>query len=154
MPRWWILSHFKNTSLWHIGQLETTFFLSSSTGCLQNHIKSLEKYWNYLSFQFNGVLYNECTWTSAHLTEHKPWCSTFVDETGEILLETTSVLSLTLAGHHVGGQGKWGNCGPGCPIPPGIQSSQLCGDNGSCSNSTRHLNIPLIFPVTISIYIW
>ena len=21
-------------------------------------------------------------------------------------------------GHHVGGQGKWGNCGPGCPIPP------------------------------------
>ena len=23
-----------------------------------------------------------------------------------------------LAGHHVGGQGKWGNCGPGCPIPP------------------------------------
>ena len=53
-------------------------------------------------FQFNGVLYNECTWTSAHLTEHKPWCSTFVDESG----------------HHVGGQGKWGNCGPGCPIPP------------------------------------
>ena len=34
-------------------------------------------------FKFNGVLYNECTWTSAHLTEHKPWCSTFVDETGE-----------------------------------------------------------------------
>ena len=65
-------------------------------------------------------------------------------------------LSLTLAGHHVGGQGKWGNCGPGCPIPPGIQSSELCGDNGSCSNSTRHLNIPLIFPVTTSIYmiIW
>ena len=112
-------------------------------------------------FQFNGVLYNECTWTSAHLTEHKPWCSTFVDETGEIMLETTSVLfisdncsfSLTLAGHHVGGQGKWGNCGPGCPIPPGIQSSELCGDNGSCSSSTKHLNIPLIFPVTISIYI-
>ena len=20
-------------------------------------------------------------------------------------------------GHHKGGQGKWGNCGPGCPIP-------------------------------------
>ena len=35
-------------------------------------------------FKFNGVLYNECTWTSAHLTEHKPWCSTFVDETGEL----------------------------------------------------------------------
>ena len=35
-------------------------------------------------FKYNGVLYNECTWTSAHLTEHKPWCSTFVDETGEL----------------------------------------------------------------------
>ena len=34
-------------------------------------------------FKFNGVIYNECTWTSAHLTEHKPWCSTFVDESGE-----------------------------------------------------------------------
>ena len=33
-------------------------------------------------FKFNGVLYSECTWTSAPLTEHKPWCSTFVDETG------------------------------------------------------------------------
>jgi len=53
-------------------------------------------------FKFNGVIYNECTWKSAHLTEHKPWCSTLVDDTG----------------HHVGGQGKWGNCGSGCPIPP------------------------------------
>ena len=34
-------------------------------------------------FKFNGVLYNECTWTSAHFTDLKPWCSTFVDETGE-----------------------------------------------------------------------
>ena len=32
----------------------------------------------------------------------QPWCSTEVDETG----------------HHKGGRGKWGNCGPGCPIPP------------------------------------
>ena len=54
-----------------------------------------------------------------------------------------------IAGHHVGGQGKWGNCGPGCPIPPGIRSSELCDDNGSYTNSTRHLNIPLIFPATI-----
>ena len=38
----------------------------------------------------------------AHLTEHKPWCSTLVDDSG----------------HHVGGQSKWGNCGPDCPIPP------------------------------------
>ena len=21
-------------------------------------------------------------------------------------------------GHHIGGMGKWGNCAPGCPIPP------------------------------------
>ena len=53
-------------------------------------------------FRFNGVTHNKCTWDQAHLTEHKAWCSTLVDETG----------------HHVGGQGKWGNCGPGCPIPP------------------------------------
>ena len=53
-------------------------------------------------FRFNGVTHNKCTWDQAHLTEHKAWCSTLVDDTG----------------HHVGGQGKWGNCGPGCPIPP------------------------------------
>ena len=52
-------------------------------------------------FRFNGVTHNKCTWDQAHLTEHKAWCSTLVDETG----------------HHVGGQGKWGNCGPSCPIP-------------------------------------
>ena len=34
-------------------------------------------------FMFNGVLYKECTWTYAHRTGQKPWCSTFVDETGE-----------------------------------------------------------------------
>jgi len=53
-------------------------------------------------FKFNGVTYDGCTWVSSHLTEHKPWCSTMVDETG----------------HHIGGMGKWGNCAPGCPIPP------------------------------------
>ena len=37
----------------------------------------------------------------------QPWCSTFVDDNG----------------HHVGGQGKWGNCGPGCPIPPDDRAS-------------------------------
>lgn len=52
-------------------------------------------------FRFNGVTHNKCTWDQAHLTEHKAWCSTLVDGTG----------------HHVGGQGKWGNCGAGCPIP-------------------------------------
>ncbi|XP_040583657.2 LOW QUALITY PROTEIN: low-density lipoprotein receptor-related protein 2 [Lepeophtheirus salmonis] len=53
-------------------------------------------------FQFNGVIHTQCTWDQAHLTEHKPWCSTQVNENG----------------HHIGGQGKWGNCGPNCPIPP------------------------------------
>ena len=31
--------------------------------------------------------------------DNQPWCSTEVDESG----------------HHIGGQGKWGNCGPNCP---------------------------------------
>jgi len=53
-------------------------------------------------FRFNGVVHYQCTWDQAHLTEHKPWCSTLVDSTG----------------HHVGGQGKWGNCGANCPVPP------------------------------------
>ena len=30
-----------------------------------------------------------------------PWCSTLTDEIGK----------------HVNGQGKWGNCGPDCPLP-------------------------------------
>ena len=53
-------------------------------------------------FRFNGVTHTTCTWDMAHLTEHKPWCSTLVDEVG----------------HHVGGQSNWGNCGPDCPISP------------------------------------
>ena len=53
-------------------------------------------------FRFNGVDYNECTWDHSFLTGHKAWCSTLVNETG----------------HHVGGQGEWGNCGTGCPILP------------------------------------
>ena len=53
-------------------------------------------------FKFNGAVHTSCIWDMAHLTEHKAWCSTLVDDTG----------------HHVGGQGKWGNCGPDCPIPP------------------------------------
>ena len=42
-------------------------------------------------FTFNGVVYNKCTWTSAHLAEHKPWCSTFVDETGKLLIFTFAI---------------------------------------------------------------
>ena len=60
-------------------------------------------------FKFNDVVYNQCTWVSADLTEHKPWCSTEVDETGE----------------HKGGRGKWGNCGPGCPIPSDDRESAV-----------------------------
>merc|ERR1719367_1504495 len=52
-------------------------------------------------FRFNGVTHTTCIWDMAHLTEHKAWCSTLVDDSG----------------HHVGGQGKWGNCGSDCPIP-------------------------------------
>ena len=53
-------------------------------------------------FFYNGKNKTTCTWDSSELTNNKPWCSTLVDETG----------------NHVGGQGEWGNCGPGCPIPP------------------------------------
>jgi hypothetical protein len=72
-------------------------------------------------FRFNGVTHTTCIWDMAHLTEHKPWCSTLVDEVG----------------HHVGGQSKWGNCGPDCPIPPDTRNqttiaSWYCGGLISC----------------------
>ena len=57
-------------------------------------------------FQFNGVIRTTCIWDQAHLTEHKPWCSTLVDENG----------------HHIGSQNNWGNCGPDCPISPNKQN--------------------------------
>ena len=28
-------------------------------------------------------------------------------------------------GHHKGGRGKWGNCGPGYPIPPDDRESAV-----------------------------
>ena len=43
------------------------------------------------------MVYNRCTLDFG--LDTKPWCSTEVDESG----------------HHIGGQGKWGNCGPNCP---------------------------------------
>ena len=51
-------------------------------------------------FFFVGRNQTTCVW--GYNTNEKPWCSTLVDANGK----------------HVGGQGKWGNCGPGCPIPP------------------------------------
>merc|ERR1712183_636917 len=51
-------------------------------------------------FKYRGVVYNKCTWVdAAQHTNNKAWCSTEVDSRG----------------YHVGGQGKWGNCGPACP---------------------------------------
>jgi hypothetical protein len=52
-----------------------------------------------LPFLFNGITYNECSWEQAE--DDKAWCSTLVDGDGL----------------HVSGRGKWGSCGPGCPIP-------------------------------------
>ena len=46
-------------------------------------------------FIFDGETFNECP-----LDDDGAWCSTLVDANGI----------------HVGGQDKWGNCGPGCPI--------------------------------------
>jgi len=48
-------------------------------------------------FKYRGVQYNRCTLVDS--PDNKAWCSTLVDSRG----------------HHVGGQGKWGNCGPACP---------------------------------------
>ena len=41
----------------------------------------------------------------------QPWCSTEVDDDGT----------------HIGGKGKWGNCAPGCPIPPDDRPSPESG---------------------------
>ena len=50
-------------------------------------------------FKFNGIEHFSCTWDMAE-RDNKPWCSTLVNDTG----------------HHV--PGKWGNCGPECPVSP------------------------------------
>ena len=55
-------------------------------------------------FFYNGKNQTTCTWDSSNLTNNKSWCSTLVDESG----------------NHVGG--KWGDCGPECPIPPDNQT--------------------------------
>ena len=46
-------------------------------------------------FTFNYVTHHECL-----VDNDGAWCSTEVDDDGV----------------HVSGQGKWGICGPGCPI--------------------------------------
>ena len=48
-------------------------------------------------FIIDGITYNECI-----VDQYGPRCSTAVDSSG----------------NHISGQGKWGFCGPGCPIPP------------------------------------
>ena len=81
--------------------METELSTATTTSCMTDGVAMPNKRC-ILPFKFNGVLHKECTRTSAHLTGNKPWCSTRVNETG----------------HHVRGHGNWGNCGPGCPIPP------------------------------------
>ena len=57
----------------------------------------------------------------AHLTDHKAWCSTLVND----------------AGSHVGGEGNWGTCGPGCPIPPDPRNSSTTTQNSNVEASTE-----------------
>ena len=52
-------------------------------------------------FRFKGKSYNTCTLKDAEYTNNKAWCSTQVDKFE----------------NHISGQGKWGNCGQGCPFP-------------------------------------
>merc|ERR1719219_1688494 len=90
-------------------------------------------------YHFNGNTYNTCTWDYAEQTEHKAWCSTAVNDTG----------------HHRGGQGKWGTCGPNCAIPdyvpdtspstttttttttPTTSTQKICTTNGGASPNKK-----------------
>ena len=57
-------------------------------------------------FIIDGNSYTECV-----VDQYGKWCSTGVDSQGV----------------HLAGQGKWGDCGPGCPIPPpGIPITSSC----------------------------
>jgi len=49
-------------------------------------------------FKYRGVEYNRCILVNSS-PDNKAWCSTEVDSRG----------------NHIGGQGKWGYCGPTCP---------------------------------------
>merc|ERR1712061_100158 len=49
-------------------------------------------------FKYRGVEYNRCILVNSS-PDNNAWCSTEVD----------------IRGNHVGGQGKWGYCGPACP---------------------------------------
>ena len=54
-------------------------------------------------FVYKGFVHTTCTFLDAHLIGGKPWCSTLTD----------------ISSRHVAGQGNWGICKPGCPMPPG-----------------------------------
>ena len=49
-------------------------------------------------------------------------------------------------GHHIGGMGKWGNCAPGCPIPPDDREVSVKEEKGkktSCFR-TKDINVDFI----------
>ena len=79
-------------------------------------------------FHYNCVTHTKCTWDHAQLTDHKPWCSTLVDDSG----------------NHVEGQGKWGNCGTDCSIPPDDRATY----SDPCNTTNRPVGNTLIYYFT------
>ena len=75
-----------------------------------------------MSHIFHGFLHTTCIFDIGQ--EWNPWCSTLVND----------------AGHHVAGQGNWGNCGPGCPIPSCNEGTYNypCGNTqGDCDHDSE-----------------
>ena len=64
---------------------------------------------NLFSFCLTASLPHYNSSSTRDISHFQPWCSTEVDDNG----------------HHKGGRGKWGNCGPGCPIPPDDRESTV-----------------------------
>ena len=73
-------------------------------------------------FIYNGYEHTNCLFVKGQ--EWEPWCSTLVDSAGE----------------HIGGQGNWGNCGPGCPMPSckeGTYGYPCENTHGDCDNDSE-----------------
>ena len=79
---------------------ECNFDGEDCSQCLTNGGDSLNSKCVF-PFIYQGKTFSSCTRFDD--PDHKPWCSTLVDENGR----------------HVCLQGKWGYCGNDCPIPAG-----------------------------------
>ena len=69
-----------------------------------------------LPFIFNETVYNKCD-----LDSDGYWCSTKVDSSGK----------------HVGGEGNWGICSPGCPGVPGMYRKRDSNNDSKTDNGSK-----------------